>query len=55
MPPPVMELGGSKDLPFPFQCIIFQKWQMFDVPTSTPGGYASTEFFAVNLILDNFC
>ncbi len=29
---------ASKNLPFPFQCIIFQKGQMFDAPSSSPGG-----------------
>ncbi len=40
----------SKDLPFPIQCIIFQKLQIF----GTPSSYAFGDVFKENLILDNF-
>ncbi len=54
--PPLVELDASKNLPFPFQSIIFKNWKMFDAPSSTPGGDTDMRHwvFVGNLILDNF-
>ncbi len=55
--PPGMELGSIKDLPFAFQCNIFQKWQIFGASllhSKERQRHAITEFFLGILILYDF-